>query len=96
MIVDAQFRGPGGNGRRRQHAFASQRRVRAGEDGDDVETGRDERVQGRHCHSRRPCEENPHWAFPKEPKLPEPAVPEPKLVPTVLARFAVVCSVMES
>ena len=96
MIADAQFRGTGCNGRRRQHAFASERRVRAGEDGDDVEPCRDEGIQGRHGHGRRPGEENPHWELPKEPKLPGPALPEPKLVPTVLARFAVVCSVMES
>ena len=96
MIADAQFRGTGSNGRRRQDAFASERRVRAGEDGDDVEPGRDEGIQGRHGHGRRPGEENPHWELPKEPKLPGPALPEPKLVPTVLARFAVVCSVMES
>ncbi len=94
--LDAQFRGAGSHGRRRQHAFASERRVRPGQDCDNVKTRRHQRIQGGHSHGRCSGEKDPHWELPKEPKLPEPALPEPKLVPTVLARFAMVCSVMES
>ena len=58
--LDAELGGPGGHGRRRQDAFASQRRVRAGEDSDDVEPGVDKGVQGRHGDGRGSREENPH------------------------------------
>ena len=76
-------------GRRRQHAFAAQRRVRAGQDGDDVEAGVDQGVQRRHGDGRGSREKDPHWVVPK-------VEPAPKLEPTVLARFDVVCSVMAS
>lgn len=86
--LDAKFLCSGGNGRRRQDAFASQRCVRAGEDSDDVEPGVDKGVERRHGDSGGPGEENPHGVIPK--------LDPPKLVPTLFARLVVVCSVMAS
>ena len=86
--LDPEFGGAGGHGRRRQDPLAAQRRVRAGEDGDDVEPGVDQGVQRRHGDGRGTREENPHGLIPK--------LDPPKLVPTVFARFVVVFSVMAS
>ena len=86
--LNAELGGPGCNGRRRQDPFASQRGVRAGKDGDDVEPGVNQGIQGRHGDGRGPREKNPHGVIPK--------LDPPKLVPTVFARFVVVCSVMAS
>ncbi len=85
---NAQFSGTGGNGRRRQHAFASDRRIRTGQDSDDVKAGLHQGVQGRDRDCRRSGKEYPHSAAPK--------LPPPKLDPTVFARLDVVCSVMAS
>ncbi|CAH0327348.1 hypothetical protein SRABI128_06014 [Microbacterium sp. Bi128] len=86
--LNAELGGPGGHGRRRQDAFASQRCVRAGEDSDDVEPGGNKGVERRHRDSGGPGEENPHGVIPK--------LDPPKLVPTLFARLVVVCSVMAS
>ncbi len=90
--LDAELRGPDGHRRRREHALAAQRGVRPGQDSDDVEAGCDEGVQRGHGDGRGSREEDPHWPVPKAVHQPAP----PKLEPTVLARFAVVCSVMAS
>ena len=47
----AQLLRAGGNGRRREHAFAAQRRVRAGQDGNDFMPGGAQGFQGRQRHS---------------------------------------------
>ena len=91
---DAQFGGAGGNGRRRQHAFASNRRVRPGQDGNDVKAGLDQCVKGRYGDSRGSGEEDPHSPAPKLAAC--QSCRRRNWSPTVLARFAVVRSVMAS
>ena len=86
--LDAELGGAGRHGRRRQDPLTPQRGVRAGEDGHDVEPGVNQGVQRRHGDGRGSREKNPHGLIPK--------LDPPKLVPTVLARFVVVFSVMAS
>ncbi|MDQ0691510.1 hypothetical protein QF047_002470 [Arthrobacter sp. W4I7] len=100
--LDPELGGPGGHRRRSEHALPSDWRVRPGKDRDNVESCFNERVEGRDGDGGGSREEDPHPLVPAAPppKLdPEAAPPKlepPKLEPTVLARFAVVCSVMES
>ena len=97
--VDAQLGGAGGNGRRRQHPFAPNRRVRTGQDRNDVKAGLDQGVQGRDGDGGSAGKKYPHAVAPPpklDPPEPAPKLAPPKLDPTVLARFAVVRSVMAS
>lgn len=81
--LNAELCGTGGDRRRRQDPLAAGGRIRSGQDGDDVESGVEQRVKGRNSDRRGAGEEDPHSAVPKLPKL----------EPTVVARLLVVCSV---